>query len=85
MTVQTLHIFSLNVGMSNSLVGLTALISALDLDIIFLQEIRMTNDQIESQVPGFNAVANVDSDNLATPGTASALLYFGNNVYQLKK
>ena len=65
-----LNFLSLNVGMSSSLAGLSALITTEKLDIIFLQEVRMTSLQIESQLAGFRAVANIDHDNLNIPGTA---------------
>ena len=71
------NIFSLNVGMNNSLAGLTALVSSENLDIICLQEVRLTGSQIESLLPGFNAVANVDLQNLSVPGTA---IIWRNNI-----
>ena len=70
--LHSLNIFSLNVGMSLSLAGLAALISAESLDILFLQEVRMTSLEIEALLPGFQAVANVDPENLISPGTALA-------------
>ena len=66
----SLNIFTLNVGMSNTLAGLTAFLAAENLDILFLQEIRMTRVEIEAQLHGYSAVVNIDHDNLATPGTA---------------
>ena len=44
----TINFFSLNVGMSSSLAGLPMIINAEQLDIIFLQEVRVTSDQIEN-------------------------------------
>ena len=70
--VFNINFFSLNVSMSTSLAGLAALVSAERLDILFLQEVRMTSLEIESLLPGFHAVANVDPENLSTPGTAIA-------------
>ena len=72
MVSHRLNIFSLNVGMSNTLGGLPSLVSVENLDIIFLQEIRMTGAQIENQLPGFHAIVNVDEDNIYSPGTAIA-------------
>ena len=66
------NIFSLNVGMNNLLAGLTGLVSSEHLDIILLQEVRLTGSQIESLLPGFNAVSNVDPQNLSAPGTVIA-------------
>ena len=57
-----LNVFSLNVGMSATLAGLPAIIQAEDLDIIFLQEVRLSSDQIENQLRGFKAVVNIDGD-----------------------
>ena len=65
-----LNILSLNVGMSNSLAGLPALLSVENLDILLLQEIRMTSFEIEAQLHGFCAVVNVDHSNPSSPGTA---------------
>ena len=64
------NIFSLNVGMNNSLAGLSEFISSENLDIVFLQEVRLTSVQIENQLPGFTAVSNVDLQNQSAPGTA---------------
>ena len=66
----TINICSLNVGMSNSLGGLSALISSETMDIIFLQEVRLSGPQIENLLPGFQAVANIDPENPSRPGTA---------------
>ena len=65
-----LNFFSLNVGMSNSLAGLVALVSSEQLDVVFLQEVRMSNLQIEALLPGFKAAVNIDHENPASPGTA---------------
>ena len=65
-----LNVFSLNVGMSATLAGLPAIIQAEDLDIIFLQEVRLSSDQIENQLRGFKAVVNIDQNQLSKPGTA---------------
>ena len=64
------NIFTLNVGMSNTLAGLPAFLAAENLDILFLQEIRMTSLEIEAQLRGYSAYVNIDNDNPATPGTA---------------
>ena len=69
-SLHDLNILSLNIGMSSSLAGLPALITTEKIDIIFLQEVRMTSVQIESQLSGFRAIANIDQDNLNIPGTA---------------
>ena len=66
----TINFFSLNVGMSSSLAGLPMIIKAEQLDIIFLQEVRVTSDQIENLLRGFKAVVNIDDDQPSRPGTA---------------
>ena len=65
-----LNIFSLNVGMSGTLAGLSAIIQAVDLDIIFLQEVRISAEQIENLLRGFKAAVNIDQNQLSKPGTA---------------
>ena len=63
---------SLNVGMSATLAGLSTLIVAQELDIIFLQEVRLTSEQINLFVNrlGFQASVNIDSEQPTKPGTA---------------
>ena len=63
------NIFTLNVGMSNTLAGLPAFLAAENLDILFLQEIRMTSLEIEAQLRGYSVYVNIDNDNPATPGS----------------
>ena len=41
-------------------------------DVILLQEVRLNGPQIEQMLPGFNAVANIDLENIPRPGTAIA-------------
>jgi exonuclease III len=65
-----INFFSLNVGMSASLAGLPVIIKSEQLDIIFLQKVRMTSEQIEHLLPGFRAVANIDESQPFKPGTA---------------
>ena len=43
-----INISSLNVGMSSNLAGLSSLIHSERLDIIFLQEVRVSGGEIES-------------------------------------
>jgi exonuclease III len=65
-----INFFSLNVGMSNTLAGLSAIIKAENLDIIFLQEVRLTSEQLEHLLRGFKAAVNVDPSQPSKPGTA---------------
>ena len=41
-----------------------------NLDILLLQEVRMSSLQIENELTGFNAVVNIDHNNVSLPGTA---------------
>ena len=66
----SINLFSLNVGMNASLAGLSTLIAANSLDIIFLQEVRLSSEQIELLLRGFKAVVNIDEENPSKPGTA---------------
>ena len=67
-----LKFLSLNVGMSAALAGLTTIITAQGLDIIFLQEVRLTSEQLGLLVGklGFQASVNIDVENPTKPGTA---------------
>ena len=67
-----ISILSLNVGMSSSLAGLKVLLSNNSVHIVFLQEVSMCTETLNSflQDINFKAVANVDSDNSSRPGTA---------------
>ena len=72
--LSSINFLSLNVGMSASLAGLLSLISAHGLDLIFLQEVRLTSEQINLLLGGlgFQAEVNIDPDNPSRPGTAIA-------------
>ena len=58
--------------MSATLAGLATIIINQKLDIIFLQEVRLTSEQLSLLVGklGFNACVNIDLDNTSRPGTA---------------
>ena len=68
------NILSLNVGTSAGLAGLTTLLSVYPADIIFLQEVRISNEQINSMLEGlgFSAEVNIDIESPLSPGTAIA-------------
>jgi exonuclease III len=68
----SINFFSLNVGMNASLAGLSTLIVANSLDIIFLQEVRLSSEQIELLLGGmgYQAAVNIDRENPSKPGTA---------------
>ena len=67
-----INFFSLNIGTSSSLAGLPALVVSEKLNIIFLQEVRLSSEQLEPLLRGFKAVSNVDLENSSRPGTAIA-------------
>ena len=48
-----LTFFSLNIGMSSTLAGLVHLVQSENVDIIFLQEVKLTSIEIEYQLHGF--------------------------------
>ena len=68
----SLNLLTLNVGMSSTLAGLSSLITANKLDVIFLQEVRLSSEQINLLLGnlGFQAAVNIDSENPSKPGTA---------------
>ena len=68
----SLKFLSLNIGMSSSLAGLSAIVDFEDIDVVFLQEICLTSDQIEQFLRGYRAVSNIDQENINTPGIALA-------------
>ena len=67
-----LRVFTLNTGMSENLAGLLNFINNQNLDIIFLQEIRMTREEILSKMGhlGYYVEVNINEDDLSKPGTA---------------
>ena len=67
-----LKLLSLNVGMSSSLAGVSALLKFEDIDIVLLQEVCLTSEQIEHLLRGFRACSNIDHENINRPGIALA-------------
>ena len=67
-----INFLSLNVGMSSTLAGLSTLITTQNLDIVFLQEVKSSGEQIELLLGrlGFKAAVNIDQDCPTTLGTA---------------
>ena len=70
MSSRTFNILSLNIGMSNSLAGLGSIIGSENLDLILLQEVRLTSSEIESILPGYKCETNLDIENPSKPGIA---------------
>ena len=66
-----INFLSVNVGLKSNLAGLNTLICAHNLDLIFLQEVRISESQIEQIVGrGFKCKVNIDDDSSSKPGTA---------------
>ena len=67
-----INFLSLNVGMSSTLAGLSTLIISHKLDVIFLQEVRLSSEQLELLLGGlgFKAAVNIDHECPTSPGTA---------------
>ena len=67
-----INFFSLNVGMNSNLAGLTNYLRNDNLDIIFLQEIRISAEQLSAKVSylGYKAEVNVNEEEPSKPGTA---------------
>ena len=72
MMAGTLKILSLNIGMTENLVGLIAVIRDKNPDFIFLQEIRISTEQLLASVSmmGYMAEVNRNEGDSSKPGTA---------------
>ena len=70
--MSSLNCLSLNVGTSSSLAGVSSLVEYEKVDLVFMQEVRIDSEQIESLLRGFKAVANIDNDDPSRPGVALA-------------
>ena len=69
-----IRILSLNIGLKSDLAGLLTLISVHRLDLVLLQEVRITDEQINQQLcnHGFTGMVNIDAEDPLKPGTALA-------------
>ena len=69
-----IRILSLNIGLKSDLAGLLTLISVHRLDLVMLQEVRMTDEQMNQQLGnhGFTGIVNIDAEDPLKPGTALA-------------
>ena len=67
-----IRILSLNIGLKSDLAGLLTLISVYRLDLVMLQEVRLTDEQFNQQLGNhdFTGIVNTDAENPLTPGTA---------------
>ena len=66
------NFLSLNVGGSSNLAGLSMKISITKFDVILLQEVKSSQNQIDSLVSrfGFKSLVNIDIEDINKPGTA---------------
>jgi len=69
-----INIITLNVGLSSTLAGIGTLAMINNVDIILLQEVRGSSDDLNSILGkfGFTSEVNVNKDNPTKPGTAIA-------------
>ena len=69
-----IRILSLNIGLKSDLADVLTLISVHKLDLILLQEVRITDKQINQQLVshGFKGMVNIDEEDPLRPGTALA-------------
>ena len=67
-----IRILSLNVGMKSDLAGLITLTQVHKLDIILLQEVRISEEQLKQQISnhGFTGKVSVDTEDPMKPGVA---------------
>ena len=70
LNMATLNLLSLNVGTSSSLAGVSALVNLQNIDIVLLQEVRISSLAIENLLRGFRALSNIDDEDPSKPGTA---------------
>ena len=67
-----IRFLSLNVGLKNNLAGLQSLVKVHKLDIILLQEVRITDEQIDILIGkfGYQGKVNINLEEPSRPGTA---------------
>merc|ERR1711867_82397 len=72
-----IRILSLNIGLKSDLAGLGTLIKVHKLDLVLLQEVRISEEQLNQEVGhlGFTGKVNVDAENPMKPGTALVWRY----------
>ena len=66
-----IRFLTLNIGGRRDLAGLTSIISEYKLDIVFLQEVMLTNEELTNEVSKSGFMCNVNNaDESSKPGTA---------------
>ena len=68
----SIRFLSLNIGMKNNLAGLLSMLVNLKLDVVFLQEVRISDEQLQNQVGryGYSVKTNINLEDTSKPGTA---------------
>ena len=69
---EKIRFLSLNVGMKSDLAGLITLIQIHKLDIILLQEVRISEEQMNQQLKnhGFTGKVSINAEDSMQPGVA---------------
>ena len=67
-----LRFLSLNIGMKSNLAGLQNILINHQIDIAFLQEVKVTDEEMESKVGrlGYSCKVNINLEDISKPGTA---------------
>ena len=67
-----IRFLSLNIGMKNNLAGLPVILINQKVDIAFLQEVKVTDEELQCKVGrlGYECKVNINLEDLTKPGTA---------------
>ena len=67
-----IRLLSLNIGMKSNLAGLPDILMNQKIDIAFLQEVKVTDEELDCKVGrlGFKCKVNINIEDLSKPGTA---------------
>ena len=69
-----INILSLNICLRSTLAGLGSLATINNIDLILLQEVRVSQEDVDNMLVnlGFQAIVNIDPEAPSKPGTAVA-------------
>ena len=67
-----IRFLTLNIGMKKNLAGLSNILINQKLDVAFLQEVKVSDEELESKISGFgyNCKVNINEEDFSKPGTA---------------
>ena len=67
-----IRFLSLNIGMKSNLAGLINILVNHQLDIVMLQEVKVTEEELENKIGriGYKCRVNINIEDFAKPGTA---------------